>query len=122
MNMWRSQRGEIPVGCVVGLIFAAIVAMIGIKVTPLMMRMGDLERDVRILADKANRIEYNDKVIAEQIIKSADKYNLPVTDENIVIDRGRHRIVVTVTYTKMVEFPGYTYQWDVRIFEDRPLF
>ena len=96
--------------------------MIGIKVAPLMMKMGDLERDVRILSDKANRIEFNDKVITEQIIRSAEKLALPVTEESIVIDRGRHRIVVEVKYTKMVEFPGYTYQWDVHIREDRPLF
>lgn len=122
MKFWRFERGEVPLGCIVGLIFAAVTAMIGIKVAPLMMRMGDLERDVRIYADKANRIEYSDKVIIEQIVKSAHRYDLPVTEENIVVDRGKHRIVVSVNYTKAVEFPGYTYNWEVNIREDRPLF
>ncbi len=122
MKFWRFERGEIPFGCIVGLVFAAVTAMVGIKVAPLMMRMGDFERDVRILADKANRIEYNDKVIFEQIIRAANKYDFPVTEENVVVERGRHRIVVSVNYTKPVEFPGYTYNWEVQIREDRPLF
>lgn len=122
MTSRRFQRGEVPVGCIVCLIFLAIVAMIAIKVTPLINRMGDFKRQVVILADKANRIEYNNKVILEQILKHADKLNLPVTSENVVIKRTKARIVIDIHYELDVEFPGYTYHWVKDLHEDRPMF
>lgn len=122
MKNWRWQRGEIPMGCIVGLVFAAIVAIIAMKVAPIMLDMGDLEREVRILADRGNRIEYNDKRIIKEILAKAKELELPVTEESIKVERSSGRIVVDVQYEKAIEFPGYTYVWKKHLHEDRPLF
>ena len=122
MEKWRFQRGELPLGCIVGVVFAVIVGFIAIRMTPIMLAMGDLESEVRILADRGNRIEYNDKRIAKEIIEKARELDLPVVEENVSVQRGDSRIVVDVKYEKPVEFPGYTFTWKKHLHEDRPLF
>lgn len=122
MDTRRFQRGELPLGCIMGVIFFGIVVLIALKVTPIMLAMGDLEREVRILADRGNRTEYNDKRIVKEIVEVARGLELPVTEENVTVQRGDSRIVVEVEYEKAIEFPGYTYIWKKRLHEDRPLF
>ena len=122
MSKWRYQRGEVPMGCIVALILGFIVALVGIKVTPIMLRMGDLEREVRILADRGNRVEYTNKRIVKEIVSKARELDLPVTEENVTAARSDSHIVVEVKYEKAIEFPGYTYVWKKELHEDRPLF
>ena len=122
MSKWRFQRGEIPMGCILGMIFAFLVVLIGIKMAPVMLRMGDLEREVRILADRGNRIEYTDKRILKEIVGKAKDLQLPVSEESVKISRSDSRMVVEVNYEYPFEFPGYTYIKQVRIYEDRPIF
>ncbi len=122
MDTRRFQRGELPMGCILAVILLAVVGLIAIKATPVMLAMGDLEREVRILADRGNRIEYNDKRIVKEIVETARGLQLPVVEENVTVQRGESRIVIEVRYEKAIEFPGYTYIWKKRLHEDRPLF
>jgi len=122
MRTWRYQRGDVPVGCLVGGVVAIIVVLVTIKVAPLMIHVGELDKEIGVLADRANRREYHDKRIQRSILNKAEQLDLPVTKKDIDIKRTSNRIKVTVRYTINIEFPGYTYVWDKEHFHDRPLF
>ena len=121
MKTWRFQRGDVPVGCLVGMVLALIVVLIAIKVTPLVVNVGQLDKEISVLADRANRREYNDQRILATILEKAEALDLPVTKKNVTIKRTSKRIKITVTYDIPIEFPGYTYVWHKEHFHDRPL-
>ena len=121
MKTWRFQRGDVPVGCLVGMVVALIVVLIAIKVTPLVINVGELDKEISVLADRANRREYNDQRILATILEKAEALDLPVNKKNVTIKRTSKRIKITVTYDIPIEFPGYTYVWHKEHFHDRPL-
>ena len=122
MTSWRSQRGDVPVGCLIGGVVLLIVVLVAIKVTPVVLNVGELDNKISTLADRANRREYNDKRILAEILKKAELLDLPVAKKNVKIKRTSNRIKITVIYTIPIEFPGYTFMWHKEHFEDRPLF
>lgn len=122
MTGWRNQRGDVPVGCLIGGIVMLIVVLIAIKVAPIMINVGELDKQISVLADRANRRAYNDQRIERDILAKAEELDLPVTKKSIDIKRTSSRIKVTVTYQKEIEFPGYTYVWNKRHYHERPLF
>ncbi|MBD3870343.1 MAG: DUF4845 domain-containing protein [Acidobacteria bacterium] len=122
MKTWRYQRGDVPVGCLVGGAVALIVILIAIKVAPIMIHVGELDKQIGVYADRANRREYNDKRIERAILTKAESLDLPVTKKDIKIKRTSNRIKITVVYEVPIEFPGYTYVWHKEHFHERPLF
>ena len=122
MKTWRYQRGDVPVGCLVGGAMALIVILIAIKVAPIMIHVGELDKQIGVYADRANRREYNDKRIERAILTKAESLDLPVTKKDIKIKRTSNRIKITVVYEVPIEFPGYTYVWHKEHFHERPLF
>ena len=122
MKTWRYQRGDVPVGCLVGGAVALIVILIAIKVAPIMIHVGELDKQIGVYADRANRREYNDKRIERAILTKAESLDLPVTKKDIKIKRTSNRIKITVVYKVPIEFPGYTYVWHKEHFHERPLF
>jgi hypothetical protein len=112
----------VPVGCLVGGVVALIVVLISIKVVPIMVNVGELDKEIGILADRANRREYNDQRIRKDILIKAESLDLPVNRKSVDIKRTSNRIKVTVRYTLDIEFPGYTYVWNKEHFHERPLF
>jgi hypothetical protein len=122
MKSWRFQRGDVPVGCLVGMVVALLVVLISIKVVPLRINVGEFDKEISTLADRANRRDYNDKRILQDILREAENLNLPVTKENVTIKRTSSRIKIDVAYDIEIEFPGYTYVWHKKHHHDRPIF
>lgn len=122
MNWRRNQRGDVPVGCLIGFLVAVIIAVIAIKVVPVMVQVGEFDKEVKAMADRANRLEYDDKRIRKNLLEKAEDLDLPVNAKSIWIKRSSTRIKVRVTYDYPIEFPGYTYVWHKEHYEDRPLF
>jgi len=122
MKTWRYQRGDVPVGCLVGGAVALVIMLVAIKVAPIMIHVGELDKQIGVYADRANRREYNDKRIARAILSKAESLDLPVTKKDINIKRTSSRIKITVSYDITIEFPGYTYVWHKEHFHERPIF
>jgi hypothetical protein len=99
-----------------------IVVLIAIKAAPIMINVGELDKQISLLADRANRSDYKDPRILKSILSKAEELDLPVTKKNVVIKRTTSRIKITVTYDKVIDFPGYTYVWHKEHFHERPLF
>ena len=122
MKTWRSQRGDVPVGCLVGGVVVVVVILIAIKVAPLTIAIGEFDKEIGVLADRANRREYNDQRILQSILLKAQNLDLPVTKKQVDIKRTSTRIKITVIYDVPIEFPGYTYVWHKEHFHERPIF
>jgi len=117
-----TQRGDVPLGCIVGLIVMGVAALIALKVIPIMIHVGDLQNTVQALADRSGRIEYNDARIVHDILIAAQQADLPVTKKDIKIERNQAYTKIWVRFTMPIDFGVYTYIWNKEIYENRPRF
>jgi hypothetical protein len=122
MNWWRRQRGDVPFGCLFGFLVAVIIAIISIRVVPVIVTVGEFDKEVKAQADRANRVDYNERRIQRNLLSKASELDLPINSKSIWIQRTANRIKIRVTYDYPIEFPGYTYVWHCEHSEDRPLF
>lgn len=122
MRSWRRQRGDVPVGCLIGFVVAVLVTVIAIKAVPVMVRVGEFDKEVKSQADRANRLEYTDKRIRTNLLAKAGELDIPINSKSIWINRTPARIRIRVRYELPISFPGYTYVWHKQHEEDRPLF
>ncbi len=118
----RRQRGEIPIGCFIGLIVLALAVMVGIKTVPVMTRMGELDKTITTMADRANVRGYTDERIERTILEKAQEVGIDLPPEQVKVERTSHRIRVQVEYSVDLDFPFYTYHWEKNLNEERPLF
>jgi hypothetical protein len=106
----------------VGGVVVVLVVLIAIKVAPVTIAVGEFDKEIGVLADRANRREYHDQRILQSILDKAERLDLPVTKKQVDIDRTSTRIKITVVYDVPIEFPGYTYIWHKEHFHERPIF
>ncbi|MDX2437726.1 MAG: hypothetical protein QNL88_11815 [Acidobacteriota bacterium] len=121
MKTWRFQRGDVPIGCLVGMVVTLVVVLIAIKVTPWVINVGELDKEISVLADRANRREYKDPRILADILQKSEALDLPVTKKDVTIKRTSKRIKITVEYDLPIQFPGHTYVWHKKHYHDRQL-
>jgi len=122
MKRWGDQRGDVPIGCLVGMVVLLVVVLVAIKVSPVIIAAGEFEKEASVLADRANRRDYTDKRILRDLLVKAEELDLPIVKTDIKIKRTAKRIKIRVTYDHPIEFPFYTYVWHKEVSEDRPLF
>jgi len=116
----RRERGEGQFGCLVGLVLLLVAVLVAWRMVPIKVKAAEM-RDVVTDEAKSGAL-HPDKVIRAQILNTAQRLELPVSDENITIDRSGDRINVEVRYTVPVTFPGYVYQWNFHHKAENPLF
>jgi len=122
MNRWRTQRGDVPVGCLVGFVVAVVVGLIAIKTVPVLVSVGAFDMKNKAYADRASRPDYDDKRIRKDLAAIAEERDIPIGAKDIWINRTGNRIKIRITYDYPITFPGYTYVWHKEHYEDRPLF
>ena len=120
MRRSRAQRGEGQMGCLVGLVMMAIGIFVAYKMIPIKVRAAELRGEVVDQSKSAGM--RSDKQIMAAILHRAQENNLPVTEDNVKINRGQNNIVVDVDYTIPVDFPGYVYQWHFNHHAENPIF
>lgn len=122
MDRFSRQRGQINAGCFLALAVVAIVVIIGMRTIPVIVNVGDMQKQIELLAERATLSTYTNKKIQGRIYQKAEELGLPVKPGNIKIERSSQEIHIVVEYDLDIDFPGYTYHWhkvhDVR----RPLF
>ena len=116
----RSERGEGRLGCLVGIILLLAAALVAYKMIPIKVKVADLRDTVQDEARSAGT--RSDKDIMAAILGKAQQLELPVTEDNVKINRIPNAIKVDVSYTVPVQFPGYTYNWKFRHQADNPIF
>lgn len=120
MRRSRREAGEGQIGCLVGVALLLLAIFIAWKVIPVKVRAADLRQTVVDEAKSAGM--HNDGTITKYILAKANDVQLPVTEDNIKINRRQNDITVEVDYTVPIEFPGYTYNWHIHNEASNPIF
>ena len=122
MTAWKNQRGDVPVGCLLGFVVLVLIAIFAMNAIPAQLKLGEFEKRIEELADRANRREYNDARIKRDILVKARDLDFNVPEGNVEIDRTDRRIKVRVHFEQVIRLPGY--EWvrphDIRL--ERPIF
>jgi hypothetical protein len=116
----RSERGEGNFGCLFGLVLLAIAALFAYKMIP--VKVKNAEMRAAIVDEAKSAGTHNDGVIREYIYAKAMEDHLPLSKDDIRINRTRDEISIDVEYTVPIEFPGFTYQWHVAHHASNPIF
>lgn len=122
MYAWKNQRGDVPVGCLVGFVVLVLVAVVAMNAIPAQLKLGEFEKRIEELADRANRREYTPARIKRDILDKARDLDFDVPEEHVVVESNDKRIKIRVWFDQVVRFPGYTWvrKHDIRL--ERPLF
>ena len=120
MRRSRGQRGEGQAGCLFGLVLLAMGLFLAYKLIPVKVRTAELRQEVVDQAKSAGLL--TDAKILAAILSKADELKLPVTEDDVKIERARGSITVDVQYTVPVQFPGYLYQWHFEHHAENPIF
>lgn len=120
MRRSRGQRGEGQAGCLFGLVLLALGLFLAYKLIPVKVRTAELRQEVVDQAKSAGLLT-DDKILAA-ILAKAQELKLPVTEDDVKIERARGSITVDVQYTVPVQFPGYLYQWHFEHHAENPIF
>jgi hypothetical protein len=122
MKVWNNQRGDVPVGCLIGFVLLVLIAIFAMNTIPAQLDLGEFEKRVEELADRANRREYTNTRIQAEILEKAKDLDLAVTDKNIEIDRNDKRIKIFIEFDQEIRYPGYVWVRHHEIRLERPIF
>ena len=122
MKAWKNQRGDVPVGCLLGFVVLVLIAIFAMSAIPAQLKLGDFEKRITELADRSNRREYNNERIKRDILLKARDLDFDVPEKNIVIDRNDKRIKIYVHFDQVVRLPGYVWVRPQEIRMERPIF
>jgi hypothetical protein len=116
----RGEAGEGNFGCLVGLVIMLAGIFIAYKIIPVKVKAADLRQ---VITDESKSAgQHNDGRIRAAILTKAREVELPVTDDEITINRTSTNIHVTVEYTVPIDFPGKVYQWHIKSEAENPIF
>lgn len=122
MTAWKNQRGDVPVGCLLGFAVLVLIAIFAMSAIPAQIKLGDFEKRIEELADRSSRREYNNERIKREILEKAKDLDFDVPEKNVEIERNDKRIKIRVHFVQVVRLPGY--EWvrpqDIRL--ERPIF
>jgi len=111
MKRFRYQRGQINAGCFIALLILAAAVVVAVKTVPVVVSMGDMQKEVETLAARANVSSYTNARIKGRLLQKAMELNLPVTPKSIRVERNSGFIRIVVTYDVDIKYPFYTYHW-----------
>ncbi len=120
MRRNRREAGEGQGGCLFGIILLLIAIFVAYKLIPIKVKAADLRQTVEDESKSAGT--HNDDRIRKAILDSAQEEGLPVTEDNIKVERTANLIRVDVDYIVPVAFPGYVYQWHFHHHAENPIF
>jgi hypothetical protein len=120
MQRNRRERGEGQFGCLVGLVLLLLAVLVAYRMIPIKVKAAEL-RDV-IVDESKSAGQHNNTIITKAILAKAEQLDLPVTEDQIRIDRKPEFIKIEVDYVVPVNFPGYTYQWKFNQKTENPVF
>ncbi|MEO8033105.1 MAG: hypothetical protein ABI837_01650 [Acidobacteriota bacterium] len=121
MRRKRHERGEGNFGCLVGLVVLLLAIFVAYKMIPIKVKNAEIRE---ACADEAKSAgTHGDDTIRKNIIQRAKDNQLPITDENIKIDRSvNNTIKLDVEYEVPVDFPGFVYHWHFHHHMENPIF
>jgi hypothetical protein len=105
------ERGSASVKFVIVMALIAASAYAGYLYVPVAYQANLYKDLMQHYADVAVAQGYKPSWVAEQLVKSAPEYDIP-TNAVITPAQRENRVEVRVQYVKVIEFPGYTYNYE----------
>ena len=122
MRRARSMRGKANIGCIVWLGILILVGYVLYKVVPVKIATSTFYDAMQEQASFGSikglgQIEY-------AILQKAQELHLPITKENLVIQRSKEAITIEAHYEMTIDFFNglYKYVWKLDPVVSRPLF
>ena len=112
MNNDRSnERGGSTLKFVIVMAIIACVAYVGYMYIPVAYQATVYKDLMQHYVDVAATNGYQPSWAAEQLLKSEAEYEIPSTATITPVIKD-NRVEVRVQYTRLIEFPGYTYSYE----------
>jgi hypothetical protein len=105
------ERGSANVKFVILMVAMIACAYAGYLYVPVAYQANMYKDLMQHYADVAVAQGYSPSWAAEQLVKSAPEYNIP-TNAVITPAQRDNRVEVRVQYVKVIEFPGYSYNYE----------
>ncbi|MFH1176419.1 MAG: hypothetical protein V1750_03345 [Acidobacteriota bacterium] len=118
----RREQGAGSLGCIFGVLVLAAVVVIGVKAVPPKIAVAELNDFCEHQAEGASNARNTNEAITNAILFKAQQLKLPVSAEAVKVTRDSTQIKIDVAYRVLIEFPFYTYHWDVTHKIERVLF
>jgi hypothetical protein len=115
-----SQRGEGNFGCILWVLVLGVATLIAWKMVPVKIATAELYDYIEEQAKFAANTP--PEQIEKGILLKAQLLKLPLTKEDVKVERVGDNIRMEASYTVPVNFPGYTYEWHFDHKVDRPIF
>ncbi|MBV8199301.1 MAG: hypothetical protein JOZ15_01635 [Acidobacteria bacterium] len=115
-----AERGEGNLGCILWVAALGLAVLIAVKMVPVKIASSQLYDQMEDLAKHA--AEAPPDAIAKAILNKAKELELPVTKEDVHVERVGDSIRMRATFTVPVDFPGYTYLWHFDHQVNRPIY
>lgn len=120
MLMRSSQKGEGKAGCIFWLTVLILFVAIAYQVIPVKVNVADLEEFMTRQAELAGSASA--QRIKDAILARARDLDLPVTSDNLTVDKSGGRILIKCDYEIPISLLVYTYNWKIQHHIDRPVF
>jgi len=120
MARLQFRHGQGKIGCIIWLLVLLAVVGVAAKLIPVKIRSAELYDFMEEQAMFAGRTKPDE--IKKRILRRAEELELPLTKENLVVERRAGRVRMRATYTVSIKLPGYTIKWPFEHILDRPIF
>ena len=115
-----AQRGEGKAGCLFWVAVLVLFSFIGYQVVPIKVNTADLEEFMIRQAETAGSA--SGQQIKEAILARAHDLELPITPENLIVEKSTDRILIECEYEMPISLLVYSYPWRIQHKIDRPVF
>ena len=106
-----AERGGARLKFIVVILFIALVGYFGYLYVPVAYQSYVFKDLMQHNADVASTQGYDPAWVKNQLAKAAPEYGVPA-DAIILPARKDNRMEIRVQFTKPIEFPGYTYNYN----------
>ena len=110
MSSHRAEKGAITVKTLFSFAFLLFTAYMAYKFIPVYIAAYDFDNAIKTQAQYSGSMKTNDVIMKELLLK-ARELELPITKDNIKIERSQSRLVIKADYTVPVKTPFFTYPW-----------
>jgi hypothetical protein len=109
----RHERGTGKIGCLLGLLVLVGAVVVVMKAAPTKIAVAELKDFAVHEAESASLPHHDNQQIVDALVMKAHALDLPVGAEGIKVWRDGAYVHIEMHYTVPIDFPFYTYVWDV---------
>ena len=104
LHTLSSCEGKGLTGCIISIVLFAVVIYLAITVGPIYYSNYNFENSVKTTASRAGAKFFNDEQIVGEILALAQRNEIRIKKENVIVDRFAGQIHIIVNYSVPVDF------------------